>query len=684
MVHAASALSAATAPNASQACSSVAGAMSGPAPRRGARPRRRLGAALRLALACAACSRATSSDPVEIDVAPLDGLTPKQRRKCDGDEEYARAHYERCCGKGRYIDRDAMCEKVKPWEDPDLRTPAWPKVKPRVDPKCMACARLVDNFDMAMLPRLRERHATTYYHHSSKYAKGNTLGELESIVEEEVETICQWPRTHHNMAVRKACYGIVEESSDDIVEVVSKWARKRLTGYVPDPDAHKLRIDGALPKPAEPVVEHWITGAEGRKQRRAEQRWLATGGAGGEAAKPPSLLAGGADADGGDGDGDDADGDDADGEGSDGERGGRRSAIVDPATLPPLTPDGAIALWGAGSRTGGGYTLPVDPALCDELRPQICVKLLKACSDYDLFELKEQDGEERSRLEHAALVGLEEGRPLESEPPMLVQTGQLTKVVAADFSKRVLEEGERTDYLIYFFFPGRWNETDDTHSKLRPTYLKLAQVLDPLGSNGSLAVGWMDCVFNQIPYPHGLHVHEDTIALYPAGAEHKAVPRYLQSLQGGRIELAELVDFVHGASTNVATHKHVAARRGEATERGIREGIQYPDFLDSLELDETKLLAENLTQVKENLRFADTLPPPKRKGRRRDDDDDDDDDDDEEYDDDDEYDDDYEDEIDYDESEYDDGYVAEDDEFRGGSAEEEAADAAEYYEHEDL
>ena len=146
------------------------------------------------------------------------------------------------------------------------------------------------------------------------------------------------------------------------------------------------------------------------------------------------------------------------------------------------------------------------------------------------------------RLAEARRELLEEGRPLESEPPMLVQTGQLTKVVAADFSKRVLEEGERTDYLIYFFFPGRWNETDDTHSKLRPTYLKLAQVLDPLGSNGSLAVGWMDCVFNQIPYPHGLHVHEDTIALYPAGAEHKAVPRYLQSLQGGRIELAELVE----------------------------------------------------------------------------------------------------------------------------------------------
>ena len=82
--------------------------------------------------------------------------------------------------------------------------------------------------------------------------------------------------------------------------------------------------------------------------------------------------------------------------------------------------------------------------------------------DYDLFELKEQDGEERSRLEHAALVGLEEGRPLESEPPMLVQ-GAADEGVAADFSKRVLEEGERTDYLIYFFFPGRWNETDDTH-----------------------------------------------------------------------------------------------------------------------------------------------------------------------------------------------------------------------------
>ena len=144
---------------------------------------------------------------------------------------------------------------------------------------------------------------------------------------------------------------------------------------------------------------------------------------------------------------------------------------------------------------------------------------------------------------------------------MLVQTGQLTKVVAADFSKRVLEEGERTDYLIYFFFPGRWNETDDTHSKLRPTYLKLAQVLDPLGSNGSLAVGWMDCVFNQIPYPHGLHVHEDTIALYPAGAEHKAV-RYLQSLQGGRIELAELVD--------LSTARRPTSRRTSTSPLGKR------------------------------------------------------------------------------------------------------------------
>ena len=51
-----------------------------------------------------------------------------------------------------------------------------------------------------------------------------------------------------------------------------------------------------------------------------------------------------------------------------------------------------------------------------------------------------------------------------------------------------------------------------------------------------------DCIFNQIPFPHGNHVKQDTIALYPAGNKRK--PNYLLDLRDGDIELAELMDFV--------------------------------------------------------------------------------------------------------------------------------------------
>jgi hypothetical protein len=51
-----------------------------------------------------------------------------------------------------------------------------------------------------------------------------------------------------------------------------------------------------------------------------------------------------------------------------------------------------------------------------------------------------------------------------------------------------------------------------------------------------------DCIFNQIPYPHGTHVHADKVALYPAG--NKRRPNYLLDLRDGHIEIAELMDFV--------------------------------------------------------------------------------------------------------------------------------------------
>ena len=48
-------------------------------------------------------------------------------------------------------------------------------------------------------------------------------------------------------------------------------------------------------------------------------------------------------------------------------------------------------------------------------------------------------------------------------------------------------------------------------------FIRYTQVLDAPSSNGSLVVGWIDCVFNQLPHPHGMHVHSDTLALYGAG-----------------------------------------------------------------------------------------------------------------------------------------------------------------------
>ena len=55
---------------------------------------------------------------------------------------------------------------------------------------------MVDNFDLGMLPRLREQQKLAKKHYKTRYAKTATFGGFDSVIEEEVGRICQWPRTH--------------------------------------------------------------------------------------------------------------------------------------------------------------------------------------------------------------------------------------------------------------------------------------------------------------------------------------------------------------------------------------------------------------------------------------------------------------------------------------------------------
>ena len=113
-----------------------------------------------------------------------------------------------------------------------------------------------------------------------------------------------------------------------------------------------------------------------------------------------------------------------------------------------------------------------DDELISEFRPALCVKALMECTDYDMYELETQDADERAKLSHAALTGINSNNPLESDiPDQDVQTGPLTFVVASDFVRRVTVWGKQTDFLIWMQFPGRWNVTDDTHAKLRPKWM---------------------------------------------------------------------------------------------------------------------------------------------------------------------------------------------------------------------
>ena len=169
-------------------------------------------------------------EDAEIDGVPIpfDGLTKRQRLRC-AKEKYVKRHYNRCCGLGKFRYREEICEKLKPPEDPDLRTTAYPKLQRKVSDRCTACVRMVDNFDLGLLPRLRERQKQISKGYKTRHSKSSSMGDLEAIVEEEVSRICQWPRTHHSMPIRRACYGLVEDKDEEIVDAISKWARTKLT-----------------------------------------------------------------------------------------------------------------------------------------------------------------------------------------------------------------------------------------------------------------------------------------------------------------------------------------------------------------------------------------------------------------------------------------------------------------------
>eukprot|EP00966_Prymnesium_polylepis_P190637 4418332-Prymnesium_polylepis.1 len=77
----------------------------------------------------------------------IDGLSEKERAKCDRKAAFVRSNYELCCGMGRYMSRERICKKawaaIKPPVSEDERSPSWPKIRrDAASERCTACARL--------------------------------------------------------------------------------------------------------------------------------------------------------------------------------------------------------------------------------------------------------------------------------------------------------------------------------------------------------------------------------------------------------------------------------------------------------------------------------------------------------------------------------------------------------------
>tara|TARA_B110001452_G_scaffold267381_1_gene277062 strand:+ start:1646 stop:3682 length:2037 start_codon:yes stop_codon:yes gene_type:complete len=532
---------------------------------------------------------------------PYDGLNKKQREKCK-KYKYVKKHFQRCCGMGRFKYRAEHCERAKPKEDPDLRTTAYPKLRSRISDRCSACVRMVDNFDLGLLPRLREKQKLNQKHYKTRYAKSSNFGGFDDIVEEEVSRICQWPRTYHDLNIRRACGGLVEDKEEEIIQAITIWARTKLASAKWIKKHEKLdravqRLDNALPGPniseydartekfshAMTAEAHAMISASRKSapMKKKEQKMLKHMARNVlPAAEQVQMIT-------------------QDGEPDDESTGGE--------------------VFDMSKAVASSVGMARDDELIKELRPEMCVKILEECTDYDMYELDSQDNDERAKLSTAALTGATEHQPLESDLPSVDnQTGPLTFTVASDFVRRAVQWGKDMDFIVYMYFPGRWNVTDDTHAKMRPKWIKLAQLLDPYASNGAFAVAWIDCVFNQLPFPHGMHITEDTVALYGAGENNKLTPKYLTGLQGGDIHISELIKFVFEASNNIATKQHISNRLAQigddlTVDAVLRSGLTYMTFVESLILDERELKPENLTKLREGYEVQRALPAPGRK-----------------------------------------------------------------------
>ena len=151
---------------------------------------------------------------------------------------------------------------------------------------------------------------------------------------------------------------------------------------------------------------------------------------------------------------------------------------------------------------------------------------------------------------------------------------------------------------------------------------KLAQLIDPAASNGSILIAWIDCVQNTNPW--GNHVHGEKLAIFPAVTNdvktrgNKFRPRFLHNMRDGEIDLPELPRLRRRRERAHVDEAPRAGRRIELGERALREAIHFSSYRAAIEIDEWMLPPLNLTAIRERfglaapVRHAELAAPPKK------------------------------------------------------------------------
>ena len=86
----------------------------------------------------------------------------------------------------------------------------------------------------------------------------------------------------------------------------------------------------------------------------------------------------------------------------------------------------------------------------------MCGEELKQCDHKELVELVRVADVEEKKKNHDVThkLGRDREMPYESEVPFHKQEGAtIVKMVAEDFVERVIENGAKSDVLVYFYFP---------------------------------------------------------------------------------------------------------------------------------------------------------------------------------------------------------------------------------------